>query len=159
MSDRFKAKNGSPDRKCGQLKQAVEIIGIDQAYLSRMLDFFVARIRADKLLCRVFEGRATDDLRAQVERMRTFWYNAAVHDGRCTEKLVEVHRNLSGLRREDFDRWLDLFRATLEETAPTPEAANYLVTRAERIAYGLKAALFETTAADMAGPGDRARRG
>lgn len=158
MSDRFNAEQAVPDRKCGQLKQAVEIIGIDQAYLSRMLDFFVARIRADKRLCRVFEERATDDLRAQVERMRTFWYNTAVHDGRCTEKLVEVHRNLPGLRREDFDRWLELFRATLEETAPTPEAANYLVTRAERIAQRLKAAIFENMAADTACQDDSARR-
>ncbi|TDE37926.1 group III truncated hemoglobin [Antarcticimicrobium sediminis] len=158
MSDRFNPEQAVPDRKCGQLKQAVEIIGIDRAYLSRMLDFFVARIRADKQLCRVFEGKTTQDRRAQVERMRAFWLDVAVHDGGSTEKLVAVHRNLPGLRREDFDRWLELFRATLEETAPTPEAANYLVTRAERIAQRLKAALFENTAADTARLGDRLRR-
>ncbi len=158
MSDRFKPKNESPDRKCGQLKQAVEIIGIDQAYLTRMLEFFVARLRADKRLCRVFEGKSTKDRRAQVTRMRAFLLDVALHDGGSTGRLIEVHRNLPGLRREDFDRWLELFRATLEETAPTPEAANYLVTRAERIAQGLTAALFETMAGDTACPGERARR-
>ncbi len=151
MPDPAHADRACPARKRAQLREAAEIIGIDQAYLTRMLDFFVARIRADKQLCRMFEGRATDGPHPQVERMRAFWHDAAVHDGRCTERLIEAHRNLPGLRRDDFDRWLELFRATLDETAPTPEAANYLRTRAERIAQELKGAVCDCPAPHSSG--------
>lgn len=159
MSDPAHAEQALADRKFAQLRQAAEIIGTNQAYLTRMLEFFVARIRAYKQLCRVFEGRATDDLRSQVERMKAFWHDAAVHDGRCPRKLIEAHRDLPGLRREDFDRWLELFRATLDETAPTPEAANYLRTRAERIAQDLQAAICDSGLIEAVPPRERAKRG
>jgi len=151
MSESPHAEQGCPDRTFAQVRQAVEIIGIDHAYLTRMLEFFVARIRADKRLCRVFEERATDGAHPQVERIRAFWHDAAVHNGQCTERLIEAHRNLPGLRCEDFDRWLELFRATLDETAPTPEAANYLRTRAERIAHELRGAVCNCPAPHSSG--------
>lgn len=80
--------------------------------------------------------------------MTEFWRAVVLHTGRYSGDLVGVHQNLQDLRRDDFDRWLGLFRATVEETAPTPAAANYLITRAESITRNLEAALFEGAAGD-----------
>jgi hemoglobin len=41
-----------------------------------------------------------------------------------------------------FNLRLALFRQTLEEIAPTPEAVDYMMVRADRIAESLKLAMF-----------------
>lgn len=107
-----------------QLRQAAEVLGIDEEYLRRMTKFFVARIRADKRLGRIGTTRRADDEAWQVERMVAFWFSIALHRDVYSGDLVAAHRNLRGLQRQDFIRWLELFQATLEETAPTVDAAN-----------------------------------
>ena len=79
----------------------------------------------------------------QVERMVAFWSSIALHRDVYSSDLVRAHRNQSGLQRQDFDRRLDLFQATLDETAPTVDAANYLLSRTEIIARELARMLFE----------------
>ena len=154
MSDiiyKYNVEQTYSERKRAQLRLAAEVIGIDEAYLSRMLKFFVARVNADKRLGPICGGRTWEVERAQVERMMAFWRAVALHTGKYSGNLVDVHQRLYGIRREDFEHWLDLFRATVEETAPTPEAANYLMARTERIARSLETAIFERTAGDTAG--------
>jgi truncated hemoglobin YjbI len=36
-----------------------------------------------------------------------------------------IHKNLSDIRPEHFAIWLELFNATFEDTAPTPQAVMY----------------------------------
>ena len=75
--------------------------------------------------------------------MVAFWSSIALHRDVYSSDLVRAHRNLSGLQRQDLDRRLDLFQATLDETAPTVDAANYLLSRTEIIARELERMLFE----------------
>lgn len=52
-----------------------------------------------------------------------------------------------------FPEWLGLFAATLEDIAPTPEARDWFMTTAERIAKSMFLALFYSPANDApAGP-------
>jgi hemoglobin len=53
-----------------------------------------------------------------------------------------IHKNLSDVRPEHFTIWLELFRTALEDTAPTPEAVEFFMTRAERIAQGLQTIMY-----------------
>ena len=84
-----------------------------------------------------------------MERVTAFWSAIALYTDGYSGDLVDVHRNLRGIGHQDFNRWLDLFRATLDETAPTPEAVNYLMVRATRVAQSLEMAVFERSADDV----------
>ncbi len=141
-----------PERHRAQLRAAAEIIGIDEAYLSRMIQFFVARVRANKRLGRFSGAASEDDGSRQVARMTAFWLTVALHTDDYTGDLIAAHRKLPDLRPDDFALWLELFRATLDETAPTPEAASYLMTRAERVAQHLQTAIFGEPADAMPEP-------
>ncbi|MFX0542536.1 group III truncated hemoglobin [Roseovarius sp. S4756] len=143
MKHDFSITHGYSDRKRAQIREAAGIIGIDEAYLARMVDEFYARIRADARLGPIFEAELGEDWGAHLDRMKRFWASIALSTGSYAGKPVAVHQRLRGIRRDDFDLWLQLFRATLEDTAPTPEAVEYLVVRAERIAQSLRMAMFE----------------
>ncbi len=129
-------------RMRAQRREAAAIIGIDEAYLLRVIHFFVARLRADKQLGRFYAVEDEGHRARQVEHMITFWLSNTLETDEYVGDLVKVHRKLEGLQREDFDHWLALFRATLDETAPTMAAANYLMVRAERVAAYLETELF-----------------
>lgn len=126
-----------------QLRQAAEVLGIDEEYLRRMTKFFVARVRTNKRLGRIGATGTADDEERQVERMVAFWSSIALHRDVYSGDLVTAHRNLRDVQRQDFVRWLELFQATLEETAPTVDAGNYLLSRTEIIAKELERVLFE----------------
>lgn len=143
MAGLFTIEHGYSPRMRAQLRQAAEVMGIDEDYLARMITFFAARVRADRQLGRIRATGAEADSRRQTERMIAFWSSIALHTDDYSGDLVAAHRNLGDLGRQDFVRWLELFRATLDETAPTPAAANYLLSRTERIAADLEAALFD----------------
>jgi hemoglobin len=64
--------------------------------------------------------------------------NAGLYSGRP----VPVHQKLTEVQPWHFNIWLALFRQTLEEIAPTPEAVDYMMVRADRIAESLKLAMF-----------------
>ena len=142
MTDPFVRDHVVAERKRAQSRQAAWIIGIDAAYLARMLDFFGARVCLDRRLGRFCTDRADDERARQRARVLAFWRKIVLYEDGYTGDLVELHRNLQDIRHEDFRRWLTLLRATLEETAPTPEAANYLMARATRAAQDLETAIL-----------------
>ncbi|MFX0541866.1 group III truncated hemoglobin [Roseovarius sp. S4756] len=142
MCDPLKIGQARPGRTRAQRRAAAEIMGIDDVYLSRMIHFFVARVRADKRLQRFYAVEDPHHRAQQVARMTAFWRNVAFDTGDYADDLFEKHRHLPDVHREDFERWLELFRATLEETAPTTEAARYLMVRTERVARNLELAMF-----------------
>lgn len=146
MNDEFTVTHSYSDRARNQVRQAANVIGIDEAYLSLLVDAFYARVRADARLGPIFEERLANDWDAHLVRMKTFWASVALSAGTYSGKPVPVHQSLCGVERADFARWLGLFRQTLDKTAPTHEAVNYLMLRAERIARSLEFAMFEVTA-------------
>ncbi|MFX0541003.1 group III truncated hemoglobin [Roseovarius sp. S4756] len=143
MSGLLGVEQDYPAKTRLQLRQAAEVMGIDEEYISRMARFFAARVAADRQLAKICARYDGDGGEKQVARMAAFWSSVALHTDAYSGDLVAAHRNLHDLERQDFARWLALFRATLDETAPTPAAANYLMSRTERIAKDLEAALFE----------------
>ncbi len=143
MADPIKTDKDSSDRMRAQRREAAAIIGIDDAYIQRLIHLFVARVRADKQLGRFYAVEDDRHRARQVSHMTTFWLSNTLETNEYVGDLVKAHRKLQNLKREDFERWLVLFRATLDETAPTIEAANYLMVRAERVAEYLETELLE----------------
>ena len=145
MCDPLNSDKGCSERTRAQRREAASIIGIDDAYLQRMTHFFVARVRADKQLGRFYAVDDEDHRSQQVAQMISFWLSSTLETDDYVGDLVKVHSKLPGLQREDFKRWLELFRATLDETAPTVAAASYLMIRAERVAEYMEIAIFESS--------------
>ena len=74
--------------------------------------------------------------------MKSFWASVALNAGTYSGQPVPAHKKLARVQQSHFERWLVLFRATLEDTAPTPEAVGYFMERARRIAESLQLAMF-----------------
>ncbi|MDX1785792.1 MAG: group III truncated hemoglobin [Roseovarius sp.] len=144
MTAQFSLEPTFAERKRTQIRDAAGIIGIDEAYLSLMVDEFYTRIRTDARLGPIFESAIGDDWGPHLDRMKRFWASVALNAGSYAGKPVVVHQRLAGVVPTDFDRWLALFAATLQDTAPTPEAIQYLSLRARRIARSLRMAMFDT---------------
>lgn len=117
-------------------------IGIDDAYVSVMVDTFYERVRANPDLAPIFMAAIPGDWTAHLARMKEFWASVAYNAGRYSGQPVPVHKRLEGVERRHFDIWLGLFRENLDATAPTEEAADYLMERANRIAQSLQLAIF-----------------
>ena len=117
-------------------------IGIDEVYISILVDTFYERIRADSRLGPIFEGEIGDQWAVHMPKMKQFWSSVTMNTGVYSGKPVPAHTKLKGVRAEDFDIWLSLFKQTLKETAPSPEVIPYFMERAERIANSLKLAMF-----------------
>ncbi|SFQ22470.1 group III truncated hemoglobin [Tranquillimonas alkanivorans] len=141
MSD-LVAKHDIARTKRAEIRRKAQEMGIDEAYLSQMVETFYDRVRQDARLGPIFVREVEDDWTPHLEKMKSFWASVALSSGTYSGKPVLVHQRLEGVRKDDMARWLRLFRATLDDTAPTPEAAEYLMERAQRIASSLEMAMF-----------------
>ena len=117
-------------------------MGIDDAYIDRLVETFYERIRAHPLIGPIFERAIGENWAPHLARMKDFWASVALNAGRYSGKPVPAHQKLDGVEPWHFNIWLALFRQTLEDTAPTPAAVPYFMERAERIAESLHLAMF-----------------
>ena len=119
-------------------------LGIDDAYVSTLVDTFYDRIRADDRINHIFANHIGDNWEPHLSKMKDFWASVAFNAGRYSGQPVPKHQALTEARPEHFDIWLALFEQTLEDTAPTPAAIPYFMERATRIATSLQIAMFGT---------------
>ena len=117
-------------------------LGIDEAYISTLVETFYTRIRSHDVLGPIFDAEIGDRWEPHLARMKGFWASVALNAGRYTGKPVPAHQKLEGVTPEHFGLWLDLFRQTLADTAPHEDAVAYFMERAERIAQSLQLAMF-----------------
>ena len=125
-----------------EIQRRANIIGIDEAYISLLVDEFYRRIRAEKTLGPIFEEAIGDRWDYHLPRMKSFWASVALNAGTYSGQPVPAHKKLSQVEQSHFQTWLALFRQTLQDTAPTPEAVDYFMERANRIAESLQLAMF-----------------
>ena len=112
--------------------------GLDEDVLFNLVHHFYGKVRADKILGPIFSERISD-WESHLARMVDFWSSVALMTGRYHGTPVPAHENLP-IDWAHFERWLMLFRETVAETC-TPEGAEHLVERAERIARSLNYAI------------------
>ena len=125
-----------------EIQRRANTIGIDEAYISLLVDEFYRRIRADETLGPIFEEALGDRWDYHLPRMKSFWASVALNAGTYSGQPVPAHKKLNQVQQSHFQTWLALFRQTLEDTAPTPEAVDYFMERANRIAESLQLAMF-----------------
>lgn len=125
-----------------EIQRRANVIGIDEAYISLLVDEFYRRIRADETLGPIFEEAIGDRWDYHLPRMKSFWASVALNAGTYSGQPVPAHKKLSQVEQSHFQTWLALFRQTLQDTAATPEAVDYFMERANRIAESLQLAMF-----------------
>jgi len=117
-------------------KAEAEAMGIDDAFIFRLVDTFYARIRADALLGPIFAERIADwDL--HLGRMKQFWRSILHNSGEYSGNPMAKHIAISGLDEAHFAHWLNLFYTTLRELEDDPAATGEIGMRARMIADSL----------------------
>ncbi|MCL6705903.1 truncated hemoglobin [Pseudomonas sp. R2.Fl] len=128
-------------------------LGVDAAFIDRLVETFYGRIRAHEALGPVFEARLAGRWPEHLSKMKSFWSSVAFKTGAYGGKPVQAHLGVEGTSPELFQQWLALFGDTLDDLTENPEARAWFMATAERIARSLVLALFYNPALD-----DPARR-
>lgn len=131
----------SAEERREELRASAAALGIDEVYISTLVDTFYTRVRAHPVLGPVFDG-AISDWGPHLETMKDFWSSVALGTGRYSGRPVPKHAQHRHIQQFHFNLWLALFEQTLRDTAPTPETIPFFMERAARIAQSLQYALF-----------------
>lgn len=110
--------------------------GIDDAYLSEMVEQFYARIQADELLGPIFAQRITD-WPNHLAHMKKFWRSIMLKTGEFSGNPMMKHAAIPKIDNPEFGQWLKLFGQTLDEMGGSQGAQSRIYARAEMIAESL----------------------
>lgn len=111
-------------------------LGIDDDVISDLVESFYRVVRDDALLGPIFESHVAD-WPPHLARMKDFWASVTLESGRFRGNPMLKHIAICGLDSVHFDRWLQLWNATLDSIAPGEAAAQVFRSAAERIAASL----------------------
>ena len=117
-------------------RAAAEAIGIDEAFISTMVERFYAAIRADDVLGPIFAERIAD-WPSHLARMKQFWRSVLHNSGKFSGNPMVKHIAIPGLTEAHFSRWLELFYANLRQLSAHPPAVQLVGDRARMIADSL----------------------
>jgi hemoglobin len=123
-------------------------MGVDAAFIDRLVETFYGHILQHPDLGPVFDGRLSGRWPAHMVKMKAFWASVAFKTGAYGGKPVQAHHGVDGMAEGLFLQWLQLFSDTLTEIGATEEAHRWFLASAERIANSLVLALFYNPALD-----------
>lgn len=116
-------------------------IGIDEAFIARLVDEFYAAIRDDDLLGPIFMTRI-HDWPAHLQQMNRFWQSILLGTASFNGNPMLKHIAIPHLAEHHFTRWLELFYATLRSIADDEAAINMVGGKARMIANSLLNAAY-----------------
>lgn len=112
-------------------------VGISEEMIRRLVHAFYARVRRDAVLGPIFDDAIDDGWDDHLAKLCDFWSSVILMTGRYKGQPMPAHARLPDIEPSHFRRWLEIFRETAAEIAPS-EAAALFVNRAERIGESLK---------------------
>ncbi len=107
-----------------------------RAEIETLVNTFYERVQADPLLGFIFTDVARTDWQAHLPKMYAFWETVIFRSGGYTGNPLAVHARLvpqTAMGREQFDRWLSLFRGTVDDLF-AGEKADHIKSCAEDMA-------------------------
>lgn len=113
--------------------------GVTEKLIREVVEEFYRRARRDERLGPVFEAHIKE-WDGHLARMTAFWSAALLRTGRYSGRPVEQHRSIEELSEGHFDRWIELFEATLRDLCKPQEAEAFL-DRALRMRSAMSKAL------------------
>lgn len=96
----------------------------DEASIKLMVDTFYGKVRSDDLIGPVFDA-AVPDWAAHLPTMYAFWTNLLFRRGDYRGNPFAKHAPLD-VKREHFQRWLELFEKTVTELFRGPVSEQAL---------------------------------
>ena len=114
---------------------------LDEGSIRGLVETFYDRVRQDPLLAPVFEAQIRpEDWPHHLDRMTDFWGTALLASGRYRGNPMTRHAVLPEIDSQHFDRWLELFEATVEELFE-PSVAEGILSLATGMRRGLQHAV------------------
>jgi hemoglobin len=86
--------------------------------IKQLVDRFYEKVKTDDLIGYIFTDVYQVNWDKHLPVMYRFWENAVFYNGAYQGNPLSVHQAMhttTGLSREQFDRWLDLFISTADE--------------------------------------------
>lgn len=111
-------------------------VGIDDAYISNLVERFYARVQADQMLGPIFAQRISD-WPHHLAHMKKFWRSIILKTGEFSGNPMMKHAAITKIDNPEFSHWLKLFAETLDEIGGSKEARARIYRRAEMIAESL----------------------
>lgn len=124
-----------------KIREDAAAIGVDEAFISTLVDTFYERVRVHPYLGPVFNG-AVEDWPEHLAKLKQFWESVALNAGAYSGRPMQAHMRVKSIEAAHFGEWLFLFEQTLRDIAPTEAAVEYFMIRAHRIGESLKLGLF-----------------
>ncbi|MEP4485391.1 MAG: group III truncated hemoglobin [Halioglobus sp.] len=118
--------------------------------IEHFVDQFYARLLMDPQLAPIFLDVAQIDLNAHLPLIKAYWRKLLLGDTDYQRHTMNIHRAVHvrrSLQPADFQRWLDLFMATVDEYFEGSQAE-----RAKRIAQAIAANMQKSLAARLGSP-------
>ena len=110
--------------------------GIDDAFISHLVEQFYEAIRADEMLGSIFDAKVID-WPHHLARMKDFWASIMLESGRFNGNPMRKHIAIGGLDAAHFERWQAVWDATLTRIAPNEQVADRFRGAARRIGESL----------------------
>ncbi|HEX7798825.1 MAG TPA: group III truncated hemoglobin [Asticcacaulis sp.] len=133
-----------------KIREDAAAIGVDEAFISRLVDEFYRRVRLHPHLGPVFNG-AVEDWPEHLAKLKLFWQSVALNAGVYTGRPMQAHMRVPSIEPAHFGEWLHLFEQTLRDLAEDERAVEYFMMRANRIGESLKLGLFYRPEQDLRG--------
>ena len=106
---------------------------LDEAMVRAVVDSFYSKARRDEVIGPVFNRViSADEWPAHLDKITDFWSSMLLATGRYMGRPMPRHIAIPELNDSHFQRWLTLFRMTVEELCP-PDVAALFIERAETI--------------------------
>jgi hemoglobin len=93
--------------------------------IAALVDAFYARLLQDPRLAPIFLDVAAIDLQHHLPLIRSYWEKLLLGDRRYQRHTMNIHRAVNArqaFQPEDFERWLALFCANVDQLYVGPKA-------------------------------------
>jgi len=117
--------------------------------IERFVDLFYQRMLADEQLAPIFVDVAEIDLAVHLPHIKDYWCKLLLGEQGYQRHTMNIHRQLHGkrpLQKEDFQRWLVFFVATVDQ-----DFAGERAERAKQVATSIAANMEKSLPSETAG--------
>ncbi len=114
--------------------------GLDDAFISDLVERFYQTVQADELLGPIFANHV-QDWPTHLSRMKDFWASIMIESGRFNGSPMQKHIAIGGLDAAHFRHWQLLWEQTVTQLAPNAMVRDRFLQAAARIGNSLLTAI------------------
>ena len=115
---------------------------ITEEAIKVMVDTFYLEIRKDTDIGPIFQAVIANDWERHLQLMCDFWSSVLLTSRRYHGNPFRAHLMVQDIKPEHFDRWLELFYATVNKLF-VPTVAEDIYSRASRMGAAIKQRIMD----------------